>query len=199
MATKRSGTAAPAKAAKPVKPAKASVTIEIARLLCPSPRVTENVATAFGLSVPDFDGIREAHESALRQMWRSFDDALNERATLMHFQRNTGSLVSSAAGAGRFYSEKVSAAREMTSSLANDHRDEDRDAPVGFDSKAQRAREFAADMAIQAYALLAAAEGAVKAYREITGEEWKPYEAPTQGPATVERRSASAELNAFAG
>ena len=194
MANKRSGTAAPAKAAKP---AKATVTIEIARLLSPAPRVVENIANTFGLSVPDFDGIRESHESALRKMWHSFDDALNERATMMHFQRITGSLVSSAVGAGRFYSEKVSAARDLTSSLANDHRDEDRDAPVGFDSKAQRAREFAADMAMQAYALLAAAEGAVTAYQEITGEEWKAYQAPTQSPATVERRSAAAEVNAF--
>jgi hypothetical protein len=39
----------------------------------------------------------------------------------------------------------------------------------------------------------------VKAHQEVTGEQWKRYEAPTQGPATVERRSASAELNAFAG
>ncbi|VFU17541.1 hypothetical protein [Methylocella tundrae] len=194
MANKRSGTAAPAKAAKP---AKASVTIEIARLLCPAPRVVENIANTFGLSVPDFDGIRESHESAFRKMWHSFDDALNEKATMMHFQRIAGSLVSSAVGAGRFYSEKVSAAKDLTSRLANDHRDEDRDAPVGFDSKAQRAREFAADMAMQAYALLAAAEGAVSAYQEITGEEWKAYQAPTQGPATVERRSAAAEVNAF--
>ena len=102
-------------------------------------------------------------------------------------------------GAGRFYTDKVTEAKDATAKLANDYRDEDRDAPVGFDSKAQRIREFAADMAMQAYALLAAAEGAINAYKEITGEDWKAYESQAQGPATVERRSAAAELSAFEG
>jgi len=83
--------------------------------------------------------------------------------------------------------------------LANDHRDEDRDAPAGFESRAERVREFAAGMAMQAYALLAAAEGTVSAYKEITGEDWKAYQAPAQGPATVDRRSADAQLSALAG
>lgn len=84
----------------------------------------------------------------------------------------------------------------LTSKLANDARDEDRDAPAGFDSRAQRARQFAADLAMQAYALLAAAHGAIDAYLEITGEDWKPYVAPSEGQS-VERKSAEAEMSAF--
>ena len=199
MAFKRAATSAPAKSAKAAKSARPSLTIETARLLCPTAAIAEKVATAFGLSFPDFDAVREEHERTFRQMWLSFDDALNERATMMHFQRLTGSLVSSAVGAGRFYSGKVTEAKDATAKLANDYRDEDRDGPVGFESKAERIRQFAAEMAMQAYALLAAAEGAVSAYKEITGEDWKAYEAAPQGPATVERRSATAELSAFEG
>jgi hypothetical protein len=52
-------------------------------------------------------------------------------------------------------------------------------------------------MAMQAYALLAAAEGAIAAYKDITGEDWKPYQAPVEGPATVERKAASVQMSAF--
>jgi hypothetical protein len=147
--------------------------------------------------VPDFEGIQTAHENALRQTWLSFDDSLNEKATQMHFQRITGSLVSSALGAGDFYSTKVTEARDATAKHANEDRDEDRDAPAGFDSRAERVRQFAAEMAMQAYALLAAAEGAVTAYKEITGEDWKAYQTPAQGPATVERKATSTQMGAF--
>ena len=193
MASNRSKT--PAKSAKSTS--RPTLTFEMAVQLCPHVGVAESVATAFGLTVPEYDAIREEHERALRQMWLSFDEALNEKATEMHFQRIVGSLVSSAVGAGRFYSEKVSEARAATA-RAGDGGD-DREAPVGLESKAQRIREFAADMATQSYALLAAAHGAVNAYKEITGEEWKAYQAPTEGAASVERRSATAQLGAFGG
>jgi hypothetical protein len=188
---------AAANTTKARRPANPAITIERARLICPHAGIAEKVAEAFGLSVPDFDGIREAHASALCQMWHSFDDALNERATQMHFQRITGSLVASAVRAGEFYSEKVTEARNATSALANDDRDADRDGPAGFESRAERAREFAAEMAMQAYALLAAAEDAIAAYKDITGEDWKPYQAEAQDPATVERKAASAQMSAF--
>jgi hypothetical protein len=85
----------------------------------------------------------------------------------------------------------------FTSKLLNDARDEDRDGPAGFESKAERARLFAAEMALQAFPLMAAAEGAISAYAEITGEDWKPYEAPVAPAATVSRKSAAVEIAAF--
>ena len=121
MAFKSAAKSASAKAANAARP---PITIERARLLCPNAVVAEKVAAAFGLSVPDFEGIQTAHENALRQTWLSFDDALNEKATQMHFQRITGSLVSSALGAGDFYSTKVTEARDATAKLANEDRDE---------------------------------------------------------------------------
>jgi hypothetical protein len=183
-------------AAKRNKPARPPISLENARLICPNEAIATSVAAAFALSVPDFPGIREAHDTLLRKTWTAFDEALNETATKMHFQRIVGTYVASAQGAGRFYSEKLSEARSLTAKLANEARDEDRDAPAGFESKAQRARQFAADLAMQAYALLAAAEGAVEAYLVITGEDWKPYVAPSE-TESVERKSASAEMGAF--
>ena len=65
-------------------------------------------------------------------------------------------------------------------------------APIGLVSKAQRTREFAADMAMQAYAQLAAAHGAIEGYNALTGEDWKPY--TPQPAATVERQAGAAQL-----
>jgi hypothetical protein len=85
----------------------------------------------------------------------------NEKATEMHFQRVVAALISSAVGAGRFYSTKVSEARTATARAADGGGDE-RGTPIGLESKAQRTREFAAEMAMQACALLGAAHGAVE-------------------------------------
>ena len=52
-------------------------------------------------------------------------------------------------------------------------------------------------MALQSFALMAAAEGAVHAYAHITGEDWKPYEAPVAPAASVARKSAAVEMAAF--
>lgn len=190
MATKtRSKTQeTPAKSANRVPP-----TFEMARQLCPHQGIAETVAQAYGLIVPEYEQIKTEHERALRARWLSFEEALNEKATAMHFQRLVGSLVASAVGAGRFYSEKVSEAR--AASTRGHDAGQEQDAPVGLDSKAQRIREFAAEMCMQAFALLAAAEGAIEAYKEITGEDWKPYAAQTE--SSLEQRSTEAQMSAF--
>ena len=46
-------------------------------------------------------------------------------------------------------------------------------------------------------ALRAAAEGAVLAYAEVTGETWKAYEAPAPASASISRRGAAVEMAAF--
>jgi hypothetical protein len=127
----------------------------------------------------------------------TFGTALNEKALQIHLQRISGAFVSSAFGAAQFYGTKKSAAMELTSKLLNDDRDEDRDGPSGFESKAERARLFAAEMALQSFALMAAAEGAIAAYVDLTGDEWKPYETPIAPAATVSRKSAAVEMAAF--
>jgi hypothetical protein len=52
-------------------------------------------------------------------------------------------------------------------------------------------------MGLQAYALMAAAEGAVHAYAHITGEDWKPYEAPVAASSSTSRKSAAEQMAAF--
>jgi len=170
------------------------VTFEMAVQLCPHQGTAEAVAQAFGLIVPEYDAIRDEHAGALKRMEETFSGALNDKATTMHFERIVGALVGSAVGAGRFYSEKVSEARAATARAA-DGGDDEHGTPIGLESKAERARQFAADMAMQAYALLAAADGAVTAFKDITGEDWKPYEAPAE--TGVEKKAAAAQIGAF--
>lgn len=72
-----------AKANKSARPVRPPISFEAARLLCPDDAQAANVAAAFGLSVPDYLGIRATHEKALRETWLAFDEALNEKATQM--------------------------------------------------------------------------------------------------------------------
>jgi len=193
MASNRRSSATSAKSQKPAANRPAS--FEQAALLCPTEAQAERVAERFGLAVPDYPAIRELHARTLRDLADGFAGALNEKATQMHFQRIVGSLVSSAVGAGRFYSEKVSEARAAAARTADGG--EEPDGPVGFDSRALRIAEFAADMAMQAYALLAAAHGAVEAYKDITGDDWIPYQAHDQAQASLQQRSLKTQLSAF--
>jgi hypothetical protein len=173
------------------------VTLEMVARLAPHQGLADNLVRTFGLEPVDHDGIRDATQEHITQGAQAFGTALNEKALQIHLQRIVGSYVSSAFGAAQFYGTKKSAAMELTSRLLNDDRDEDRDGPIGFESKAERARLFAAEMALQSFALLAAAEGAIAAYADVTGETWKPYEAPPAPAATVSRQSAAAEMAAF--
>ena len=174
-------------------------TFERAAMVCPNEQVAASIARHFGLDPVDYAGIREATEEMIGTHAKLLADTVNEKAMAIHLQRIVGAMVSSANSAGIFYGAKVTDARDLTSRLANDARDEDRDGPLGFDSKAQRARHFAAEVGLQAYSFLAAAEGAVDAFAAVTGNAWKPYERPPTNPETVSLQAAEAELNAFGG
>ncbi|PZM16504.1 hypothetical protein [Rhizobium tubonense] len=179
--------------------AQRATTLEMVRLTCPDTPQAQRISESFGLPVVDSDGIRDLHRSQLIDSAEALKDGLAEKAMQIHMQRIVGSFVGSAYGAGQFYSRSVTEARDLTSKLSNDHRDEDLSGPVGFDSRAQRKREFAADMGLQAHVLRMAAEGAVAAYEDITGETWKPYE--RSGTATalpsIDQKAASLQMSAF--
>ena len=173
-------------------------TLEMVRFACPDAEQALRIAESFGLPVLDGDGVRESHERLIVETSRGLSDGLGERAMQIHLQRIVGAYVGSAHGAGQFYSRAVTEARDATAKAANDSRDEDLDGPVGFDSAAQRKREFAADMGVQAHALRMAAEGAVAAYEQIVGEAWKPFERPIENPgASVDRKAAAVQMAAF--
>ena len=196
MATKK---AASKTAAQPAaRPAvRQAITFKLVAAHAPHEGLANNLSRTFGLDDVDYPTIRDATEEHVALAAKALEPALNEKAMQIHLQRIVGAFVSSAYGAAMFYGTKLTEARQLTMASANDDRDEDRSGVAGFDSKADRARLFAAQMGLQAYALMAAAEGAVSAYAHITGDDWKPYEAPPSAPATVARKSAAAEMDAF--
>lgn len=187
-------TASKTRAPKPQR----ATTLEMVKLACPDSTQALRISESFGLAVVDSDGIRELHRQQLIDSAEALKEGLAEKAIQIHFQRIVGSFVGSAYGAGQFYSRAVTEARDLTTKLSNDFRDEDLDGPVGFDSRAQRKREFAADMGLQAHVLRMAAEGAVSAYQDITGEVWKPYARQVEQPVnSVDQKAASAQMAAF--
>jgi hypothetical protein len=174
-----------------------AISLELVIRLAPGHHLVENLARTFGLDPVDYDFVRDTFVAQIVASGKTLGDALNERALQIHLQRIVGAHVASAYGAAQFYGAKLSTAQDLTTRLGNDDRDEDRGGPSGFEDKAARARRFAAEMALQSYALRAAAEGAVLAYAEVTGETWKAYEAPQPAAASVSRRSATVEMAAF--
>jgi len=181
-----------------VVPLRKGTTLEMIRLACPDAAQASLISESFGLPVLDSDGIRDLHEKLIIETASALDEGLGERAMQIHMQRIVGSFVGSAYGAGQFYSRAVTEARDATAKAACDDRDEDIGGPVGFDSAAQRKREFAADMARQAHALRMAAEGAVAAYEHVIGEKWKPFERAVDNPGqAVDRKAAELQMSAF--
>jgi hypothetical protein len=176
-----------------------ATTLDMVRHACPDTSQALRISESFGLPLVDSEGIRQLHHSQLIDSAAALKNGLSEKAMQIHLQRLVGSYVGSAYGAGQFYSRSVTEARDLTAKLSNDFRDEDLDGPAGFDSRAQRKREFAADMGLQAHALLMAAEGAVLAYADITGETWRPYQhvSPAASTPSIDERAASLQLAAF--
>ncbi len=191
----------PARTPRPaarVVPLRKGTTLEMVRLACPDAAQAILIAESFGSPVIDSDGIRELHERLIVQTAEALGEGLGERAMQIHLQRIVGSYVGSAHGAGQFYSRAVTEARDLTAKAANDLRDEDLDGPVGFESAAQRKREFAADMGVQAHALRMAAEGAVAAYEHVVGERWKPFDRPVENAGqALDRKAAEQQMAAL--
>ena len=191
----------PARTPRPaarVVPLRKGTTLEMVRLACPDAAQAILIAESFGSPVIDSDGIRELHERLIVETAEALGEGLGERAMQIHLQRIVGSYVGSAHGAGQFYSRAVTEARDLTAKAANDLRDEDLDGPVGFESAAQRKREFAADMGVQAHALRMAAEGAVAAYEHVVGERWKPFDRPVENAGqALDRKAAEQQMAAL--
>jgi len=179
------------------QPAKRAASLETLRLLAPTATQAQKIAESFGLDPVDGDGMKLLHHDLLTETADAMKDTLNERSLQIHMQRLVAAFVGSAVSSAQFYSRTVTDARDATSSLANNDRDEDRDGPVGFDSPAQRKREFAASAALQSFTLAMAAEGAASAYAEIFGETWKPYERPVEPGQKLARKAGQMQLDAF--
>ena len=181
-----------------VLPLRKGATMEMVRLCCPDASQATLISESFGLPVLDSNGVRDLHERLIIETADALNEGLGERAMQIHLQRIVGAFVGSAHGAGQFYSRAVTEARDATAKVANDMRNEDLNGPVGFDSAAQRKREFAADMGVQSHALRMAAEGTVAAYEHVVGDKWKPFERAVDNPGqTVDRKAAELQLAAL--
>jgi hypothetical protein len=173
------------------------ISLETVRMIAPTPNQADAMSTAFTLEPVDFESIRSATEEQIGLSARALEDNLDDAALRIHLDRIVNAFVKSAHGSATFYSAKVTTAREETSKLANEYRDEDRDGVLGFDTKAERARAFAAKAGLTAYALLAAATGAVDAFETITGNDWKPYSPKSAPSRSTNRMAAEAEMGVF--
>jgi len=198
--------AAPAKAsAAPKAPARQVATagqrevigFRTAAREIPDATMVANIVRAFGLPDVDYDAIRETTEEMVARCAIALKGNLSDKAIEMHLGRIVDAHVRSAHGAGVFYGNKAKLARDLNSKVANEDRDEDRMGVDGTSNDAERAREFAAQMAVQAFALLAAAEGAVDAYAQVTGSDWKPYQGTSRPAMAVDRQAAAAQLAAL--
>ena len=178
-------------------PVRTPITFESAAHLCPSEGQIARIVVTYGLDAVDYHAIREATEAAVATLSSSLAPYMNEKALEMHLQRIVGAHIGSAHGAGSFYDSKAEQARNLTSAMMNEDRDGDRMGVDGQANRAERARDFAATAAVQAYAALAAAHGAKDAYTEITGEEWRPYVANALAGRTLDARAAAAQVAAF--
>jgi hypothetical protein len=177
--------------------ARLAITFDLVATLAPTHTQAQKMSAAFAFDAVGYHSIREATGEQISRTAQALQPAVNEAAMKIHLQRIVGAFVSSAHGAAQFYGNKVTQARDLTSRLANDERDEDRDGVYGFESRAARARKFAAQAGLAAYGLMAAAEGAVDAYTEVTGDAWKPYEAPQLSASSVSRHAVTAEMDAL--
>ncbi len=173
------------------------ITFKSAARECPDATHAASITRAFGMVEVDYDAIREATEEHIARSAAALANNLSDRAIEMHLQRIVDAFVRSAHGAGTFYQGKGKIARDLNSRVANEDRDEDRMGIDGTANRAERAREFAAQMALQAYALLAAAEGAVDAYAHVVGSDWKPYEGASRPAMAVDRQAAAAQMAAL--
>jgi len=177
------------------------VTFATAVRECPDATLISNIVRVFGMDGIEYHAIREATEEHLARSAAILTDNLpadrSERAIEMHLQRIVDAYVRSAHGAGTFYQARAQIARDLNSRLMNDDRDKDRMGVDGTANRADRAREFAAQLALQAYALLAAAAGAVDAYAQVVGSDWKPYVGNSRPAKEVSRQAAVAQMAAL--
>ena len=199
MASKSAPKTAQKSAPARQQPVRQAITLELVQARAPHGGLAENLSRTFGIDPVDYAAVREGTEENVVRSANVLRDDLNDKAMEIHLQRIVGAFVSSAYGAATFYQSKVTQAKDLTMASQNDDRDEDRTGVAGFESKADRARQFAAEMGLQAYALMAAAEGAVHAYAHVTGDEWKPYEAPVAASSSTSRKSAAEQMAAFGG
>lgn len=152
--------------------------------LAPNDDKIAAIVQHFGYDAGDYDDLLGAGLSMIRDQYALLEDILvvtdfrgerNFKAMEMRLGRIVDGMIRSAYGAANFYENKRQIAFDEKNSFSNESRDEDRMGVDGGENRVDRAVRFAAQQAPKAYALAVMATGACDAYRELFGEDWKPY------------------------
>ena len=175
---------------------------ETAARICPNEAVASKIVTRFGLETVDYEGIRSATQQSLADSAKILVDNMGDpersgKPLEMHMQRIVDAFVRSAHGGGAFYDQKAKEARDASSAIANEDRDEDRMGIDGRENRAEQKQMFAAEVGLRAYAVLAAAHGAIDAYEHVCGSKWKPYEGSQVPGQNLTRRAIALRADAF--
>ncbi|MGY6770786.1 hypothetical protein [Komagataeibacter sp. NFXK3] len=177
----------------------ASPTLADVLRIAPNDDKISAIVQHFGFEAGDYDELMGAGLSMIRDQYALLEDVLivtdfrgerNFKAMEMHLGRLVDGLVRSAYGAANFYENKRQIARDEQNSFSNESRDEDRQGIDGGENRVDRAVRFAAAQAPKAYALAVMAQSACDAYRELFGEDWKPYVKDTGRTLTENVRAA---------
>ena len=143
---------------------RAAATFETAARLCPNEAVAAKLSHAFSTDDPvDYDAIRRATRDGLASGAEILARHLTGPSAMVleqHMQQAVAGFVRSAHDAGGSYAGNVA---ELNASRAE-----------GGDHVSRQA-ERTAKVGLQAYALLAAAHGAVDAYARVCGEDYRPH------------------------
>ncbi|MGH2871400.1 MAG: hypothetical protein ACRDL5_02950 [Solirubrobacteraceae bacterium] len=177
---------------------RASITFELVQALSPTEAKAETMSTTFGHEPVDYASIRDNTEELIVRISNELTDNLTEKAMQIFLQRLVASFVNGAYGAAKFYGQKKSEALAIYVPVLNDERSEDREGVYGFETKGQRTASFAAQMGLQAYALMAAAHGACSAFEHITGDIWKPHEQTATVATNPSQQATAAMIAALA-
>ena len=173
--------------AAPAANSHAVVTFETAARLCPNEAVAAKIAHAFSTDAPvDYDAIRRATRDGLMSGAEVLAHHLTGPSAMVleqHMQQAVAGFVRSAHDAGGSYASNVAG---LNASRAE-----------GENAMAYHARH-AAEAGLHAYALLAAAHGAVDAYAHVCGRDWKPYEDSAGSGQGIGRRAPTLQASAFA-
>ncbi|MFK4047989.1 hypothetical protein ACI2KH_23955, partial [Roseomonas mucosa] len=98
---------------RPAPEQRGPITMADAVALCPHQGLANNLSRTFALESVDMLHVRTTTDQSIRDATAALTDTLNERALAMHLQRIVGAFVGSAYGAGKFYSDKVTQARDL--------------------------------------------------------------------------------------
>jgi len=152
--------------------------------LVPSDDQIALIVSAFGVEAGDADELTGAGSSAIRDQYEIMAPVLvsqyrgepDYRGLKMHLDRIVDAFVRSAYGAANYYESRRQAAKDAANEYANEHRDTDRMGIDGGPNRVDGLRRIAAEHGAKAYVLSNVAAGACAAYRELMGEDWKPYQ-----------------------